>query len=59
LALGELLSLVYEFPCLDKPIKLDSLLARVLELCVHYLINGCILHAYMVEICWFQLFCGL
>jgi hypothetical protein len=59
LALVEPLSLVQEFPCLDNPIKLDPMMASVLDLCVHYLISGCMFHAVRVELYWFQLFYDL
>jgi hypothetical protein len=45
LAPGGPLDLVEEFPYLDNPIKLDPLLRISLNLCVHYLINGCLFHA--------------
>jgi hypothetical protein len=56
LSMGEPFSLLQELPCLDNPIKLDPLLASALDLCVHYLINGCMFHAMRVELYWFQLF---
>jgi hypothetical protein len=59
LSLGEPLAWCRSFLCLDNPIKLDPLLASSLELCVHYLINGCMFHVVRVELCWCQLFCDL
>jgi hypothetical protein len=59
LALGDPLALVEELPCLDNPIKLDSLLVSALDMCVHYLISGFLFHAVMVDFCWCQLFCDL
>jgi hypothetical protein len=59
LAMGDPFSLMQELPCLDNPIKLDPLLASALDLCLYYLINGCMLHAIRVELCWCQLFCNL
>jgi hypothetical protein len=59
LAPSEPLSLVQELPCLDNPIKLDPLLASALDPCVHYIINGCMLHEVRVDTCWCQLFCDL
>jgi len=59
LALGEPLSLLQELPYLENPIKLDLLLASALDLCVHYLINGCMFNAVKVEIYWCQLFYDL
>ena len=56
LALGEPLALVYELPCLENPIKMDLLLESALNLCVHYLIGGCMFHAVRVELYWCQLF---
>jgi hypothetical protein len=56
LAPGEPLSLVQEFPCFDNPIKLDTLLASVLHLCVHNFISGFLFHAVRVELRWCQLF---
>jgi hypothetical protein len=44
LALGEPLALVQELPCLDNLIKLDPLLVSALDMCVHYLISGCMFH---------------
>jgi hypothetical protein len=58
-SLGEPLSLVEEFPYLENPIKLDPLLVSSIDLCVHYLISGCLFDAIRVEIFWFQLFCDL
>jgi hypothetical protein len=55
LASGEPLTLVQKFPYLDNPIKLDPLLESALELCVHYLIIGCMLRVVKVEICSCQL----
>ena len=52
LAPGEPLALVQEMPCLNNPIKLDPLLVCVLDLCVHYMISGCMSHAVRVELCW-------
>jgi hypothetical protein len=59
LAPGEPLALVQELPCFDDSIKLDPLYVSALDLCVHNLIIGCLLHAVRVEICWFQLLCYL
>jgi hypothetical protein len=59
LALGEPLALVQELPYFDNSIKLDPLLASALDLCVHNMIIGCMLHAVKVEICWCQLLCYL
>ena len=59
LALVEPLSLVQELPFLDNPIMLDPLLASSIELCVHYLISGCLFHAVRVELYWCQFFCDL
>jgi hypothetical protein len=59
LALGEPLALVEEFPCLDNPINMDPLLEISLDLCVHCLISGFLLHAVKVEIYGFQLFYDL
>jgi hypothetical protein len=56
LAPGEPLALVQELPCFDNSIKLDPLLASVLDLFVHNMINGLFLYAVRVEICWCQLF---
>jgi hypothetical protein len=36
-------------PCLENPIKLDPLLVSAFDLCVHYLINGCLFHVVRVE----------
>ena len=55
LALGEPLALVQELSCLDNLINLDPLLVSAFDLCVHYLISGCLFHAVWVEICFFQL----
>jgi hypothetical protein len=52
LASGEPLALVQELPCFDNSIKLDPLLSGALDLCVHNLITGCMLHAVRVEIYW-------
>jgi hypothetical protein len=43
LAPGEPLSLMQELLCLDNSIKLDYFLESALDLCVHYLISGCLL----------------
>jgi hypothetical protein len=59
LAPGEPLALVQELPCFDDLIKLDPLLASALDLCVHNLIIGCMLHAARVDLCWCQLLCYL
>jgi hypothetical protein len=59
LAPSEPLAFVQELPCLNNPIKLDPLLVSALDLCVHYLINGCMFHAVRVELGWCQLFCNL
>jgi hypothetical protein len=37
-------------PDLDKLIRLDPLLASALDLCVHYLISGCLFHVVRVEL---------
>ena len=50
LALGEPLALVQELPCFDNLIKLDPLLESSLYLCVQYMINGFLFHAFRVEI---------
>jgi hypothetical protein len=52
LALGEPLALVQELPCFDDFIKLDPLLSRALDLCVHNLITGCMLYVVGVELYW-------
>jgi hypothetical protein len=57
--MGEPLSLVEELPYLDNPIKLDPLLAISLDLCVHYLINGCMFNVVRVDIYWCQHFYNL
>jgi hypothetical protein len=59
LAPGEPLALVQELPCFDNSIKLDPLLSGALDLCVHNMITGCMLHAVKVELCWCQLLCYL
>jgi hypothetical protein len=59
LAPSEPLALVQELPCFDDSIKLDLLLSSALDLCVHNLITGCMLHAVRVELCWCQLLCYL
>jgi hypothetical protein len=48
----EPLALVAELPCLDKLIKLDPMMVNALDLCFHYIIVGCILHAVMIDLCW-------
>jgi hypothetical protein len=55
LAPGEPLALVQELPCFDDSIKLDPLLSSSLDLCVHNMITGYLLHAVRVELCWCQL----
>jgi hypothetical protein len=45
LALGEPVALVQELPCFDDSIKLDPLLSSALDMCVHIMITGFILHA--------------
>jgi len=52
LAPSEPLSLVQELPCFDNSIKLDPLLASALDLFVHNMIIGFLLHVVRVEICW-------
>jgi hypothetical protein len=59
LALGELLSLVEEFPYLDSRINMDPLLVSSLDLCVHYMISGCLFHAVMIDLCRCHFFCDL
>jgi hypothetical protein len=59
LAPGRPLSLVWDLPCLDYPIKLDPLLESDLDQCVHYLISGCLFHAVRVELWWCELFYDL
>ena len=56
---GEPLALVQELSYLDNPIKLDPMLESSLDLCVHYMISGCMFHAIKVELSWFQLFYDL
>jgi hypothetical protein len=51
LAMGEPLALVQELSCFDDSIKLDPFLSSALDLCVHNMITGCLLHAVRVEIC--------
>jgi hypothetical protein len=55
LAPGEPLALVQELPCFDDSIKLDPLLSSALDLCVHNMITGFLLHVVRVELCWCQL----
>ena len=55
LALGEPLALVQELPFFDDSIKLDPFLSSAIDLCVHNLITGFLLHAVRVELCWCQL----
>jgi hypothetical protein len=57
LAPGEPLALVKELPCFDDSIKLDPLSSSALDLCVHNMIIGFLLHAFRFEICWCQLLC--
>jgi hypothetical protein len=54
LASGEPLALVQELPCFDDSIKMDPFLSSALDLCVHNLIIGFLLHAVRVELCWCQ-----
>jgi hypothetical protein len=56
LAPGEPLSLVQELSCFDDTIKLDPLLVSDLDLCVHNLIIGFLLHVVRVELYWCELF---
>jgi hypothetical protein len=56
LASGKPLALVEESPCFGNSIKLDPLFSGALDLCVHNLIIGFLLHAVRLEICWCQLF---
>ena len=51
LAPGEPLALVQELSCFDNLIKLDPLMVSALDLCVHYLNNGCMFHVARVELC--------
>jgi hypothetical protein len=55
LALGAPLALVQELPCFDNSINLNHLLSSAIDLCVHNLITGFLLHAIKVELCWCQL----
>jgi hypothetical protein len=55
LASGKPLALVQELPCFEDSIKLDPLLSSALDLCVHNVIIGCLLHVVRVEIYWCQL----
>jgi hypothetical protein len=59
LAPGEPLALVQELPCFDDSIKMDPLLSSALDMCVHNMITGFLLHAVRVELCWCQLLCYL
>jgi hypothetical protein len=56
---GEPLALVQELPWFEDSIKLDPLLSSALDLRVHNLITGCLLHAVRVKLCWCQLLCYL
>jgi hypothetical protein len=56
LAPGEPLALVQELPYFEDLIKMDPLLSSALDLCVHNLINGCLLCTVGVELYWCQLF---
>jgi hypothetical protein len=56
LAPCEPLALVQELPCFEDLIKLDPLLLSSINLCVHTMIIGFMLHVVMVELCWCQLF---
>jgi hypothetical protein len=55
LAPGEPLALVHELPFFDDSIKLDPLLSSALDLCVHNMITGGMLHAVRVDLFWCQL----
>jgi hypothetical protein len=59
LALGEPLALVQELPFFDDWINLDPFLSSALDMCVHNMIIGFLLHVFRVDICWFQLICYL
>jgi hypothetical protein len=59
LALGEPLALVEELSCFDDSVKMDPLLSSSLDLCVHNMINGFLVHAVRVEFCWCQFLCYL
>jgi hypothetical protein len=56
LAPGEPLALVHELPFFDDSIKMDPLLSSALDLCVHNLIDGCLLYAVGFELYWCHLF---
>jgi hypothetical protein len=53
---GEPLALVQELPCFDNSIKMDPLLSSALDLCVQNMIIGFLLYAFVVDLCWCQLF---
>ena len=55
LAPGEPLALVQELPCFDNSIKMDPLLSRALDPCVHNMITGFLLNSFRVDLCWCQL----
>ena len=55
LALGEPLALVQELPCFDDSIKLGPFLSSALDMCVHNMIIGFLLHVFRVDLFWFQL----
>jgi hypothetical protein len=59
LAPDEPLALVQELPCFENLIKLDLLMSSALNLCVHNMIIGFLLHVVKVELCWCQLLCYL
>jgi hypothetical protein len=59
LAPGKPLALVQELLCFDNSIKLDLFFSSAIDLCVHNMIIGCLLHAVRVEIYWCQLLCYL
>jgi hypothetical protein len=59
LAPGEPLALVQEFPHFDDSIKMDPFLLSTLDLSVHNMIIGFMLHVISVELCWFQMLCYL
>jgi hypothetical protein len=46
---------VQNLPCFDNPIKLKLLLVISLDVCVHNIINGFLVHAIRVEICQCEL----